>query len=104
MHTQPMGGDPAQPGNAARTDPGWQAGRGAAAFAGRQGEPLKSCMKGPVDIFLVHRGFSGVRNFSGDELRRKYFVGKTVGRTICGIYSIASAIVGRETRIPGGCR
>jgi len=72
---------------------GWDTGRSAAAFVDQQGEPLKSGIAGPIDEFLIKRGFSGVRAMNGNDLRRVYFTGPKSGRTICGIYGIASAIV-----------
>lgn len=76
--------------------PGWASVRSATAFVRRQGEPLRSCVKGSIRDFLTMRGFAGIRNMTGADLRQAYFTGKNSGRTISELYSIASASVGTQ--------
>lgn len=76
---------------------GWNSVRSASAFAGRQGEPLRSCVKGSIREFMAKRGFAEIRNITGSDLREAYFTGKNSGRTISELYSIASASVDTQT-------
>ncbi|MFA4860614.1 SAM-dependent methyltransferase [Methanoregula sp.] len=76
---------------------GWASVRSATAFVSRQGEPLRSCVPGSIRDFLTTRGFAGIRNMTGADLRQAYFTGKNRGRTISELYSIASASVGTQT-------
>lgn len=80
---------------------GWEAARRASEFVSIQGEPVKSCIMEPVDRFLSGRGFSGVRNFTGDDLRLAYFQGTNSSCTVCGMYSIAHAFVDRHACTAG---
>lgn len=75
---------------------GWASVRNASAFVSQQGEPLRSCVKGSIREFLATRGFAGIRNITGADLRQDYFTGKNSGRTISELYSIATASVGTQ--------
>ncbi len=73
--------------------PGWETGRKASDFVMQQGEPLKFSIDGPVEEFLVQRGFCRAGNVASADLRRDYFHGKNADRAICGIYAIAYATI-----------
>ena len=63
-------------------------------FTAEQGEPLKSGIPdGEVEAFLTARGFSNVRNVTGEDYRRMYFHGKNAGRQVCDLLSFVSAEV-----------
>ncbi len=64
------------------------------AFTAHQGEPLKSGIPdGGVEAFLAARGFSNIRNVTGEDYRRMYFHGKNSDRQICDLLSFVSAEV-----------
>lgn len=58
------------------------------------GEPfLFGIKEGELEIFLTQRGFSNVRNVTGEDYKKAYFLGKNEGREVNSLLSFAYAEV-----------
>lgn len=58
------------------------------------GEPFLSGIKeGEIEIFLKQRGFSNVKNITGNDYKKAYFSGKNEGRVVNNLLLFAYAVV-----------
>ncbi|VVB69588.1 Leucine carboxyl methyltransferase [uncultured archaeon] len=58
------------------------------------GEPLQFGIEdGTAETFLEQRGFSQVRDVTGQDYKRAYFHGGNEGRAVCSLLSFAHAVV-----------
>jgi methyltransferase (TIGR00027 family) len=58
------------------------------------GEPFRFGVKeGEIEPFLTQRGFSKVKNVTGEDYKKVYFFGKNEGRVVNSLLSFAYAVV-----------
>lgn len=51
-------------------------------FVENQGDAVRFGVPGPVDVFLIERGFRKVRNMTDSDYKKAYFTGKNANRNV----------------------
>ncbi len=49
--------------------------------------------EGTVETFLTQRGFSQIKNVTGEDLKRAYFHGRNENMKVCGLLSVVHAVI-----------
>lgn len=49
--------------------------------------------EGTIETFLAQRGFSQIKNVTGEDFKRAYFHGKNENMEVCGLLSVAHAMI-----------
>ncbi|NJD78898.1 MAG: class I SAM-dependent methyltransferase [Candidatus Methanoperedens sp.] len=71
-----------------------EAGKNLQNFVEQYNESFQFGIKeGTVETFLAQRGFSQIKNVTGEDFKRAYFHGKNENMEVCGLLSIVHAVI-----------